>query len=383
MARYGVLQASWTTLGDTGRVSASRPTASTPGLARDWSRAFVGAVYALPAAVVMLAKVSSGVALSFGVLPATIVGLAPTRRARARVVALGALVAVSIFAGSLLSNEPVLAVVGIALLVVGAAQLSTIRPAGQRRDDRRVADGRRRPELHRRRRRSGACRAHRARLALRVPRVVVLARVFGPGRAAESLPSRRAMLGYGIRLGAAGATAAAIGFGFGFDHVGWACAAVLLVMRPSAEMQELRSAGRVLSVVLGALVAAGLARFTTAPGWYCVAAIAVIAGAAATRPSRWYVTPAFTTFIALSKLLLLQPESRAGALQRASRRDPAGCRSRFRLRPRLAQADGPTGREHGLSAYGDLQSGGRSSSLGRPSNEPSCAASQWSRATTF
>jgi hypothetical protein len=39
-------------------------------------------------------------------------------------------------------------------------------------------------------------------------------------------------LGYGIRLGAAGASAATIGFLLDLDHVGWACAAALLVMGP-------------------------------------------------------------------------------------------------------------------------------------------------------
>ena len=48
------------------------------------------------------------------------------------------------------------------------------------------------------------------------------------------------MLDYGVRLGAAGASAAAIGFALDLDHVGWACAAALLVMRPAAEMQRLR-----------------------------------------------------------------------------------------------------------------------------------------------
>ena len=53
-----------------------------------------------------------------------------------------------------------------------------------------------------------------------------------------------ATLNYGIRLGLAGAVAAAIGFILDLDHVGWACAAALLVMRPVAEMQRLRSVGR-------------------------------------------------------------------------------------------------------------------------------------------
>jgi Fusaric acid resistance protein-like len=73
-------------------------------------------------------------------------------------------------------------------------------------------------------------------------------------------PQARPSLDYGARLGLAGATAAAIGFGLDLDHVGWACAAALLVMRPSAEMQRLRSIGRLLSVIAGA--AAGVLRVT-------------------------------------------------------------------------------------------------------------------------
>ena len=58
-------------------------------------------------------------------------------------------------------------------------------------------------------------------------------------------------LEYGVRLGAAGATAAAVGFLLDLEHVGWACAAALLVMRPAAEMQRLRSVGRIVAVALG------------------------------------------------------------------------------------------------------------------------------------
>ena len=50
--------------------------------------------------------------------------------------------------------------------------------------------------------------------------------------------------------------AAAIGFILDLEHVGWACAAALLVMRPSADMQRLRSAGRILAVAIGALAGA-------------------------------------------------------------------------------------------------------------------------------
>jgi hypothetical protein len=107
-----------------------------------------------------------------------------------------------------------------------------------------------------------------------------------PARASGPKPT----LGYGIRFGAAGATAAGIGFLLDLEHVGWACAAALLVMRPAAEMQRLRSVGSVIAVAVGALVAIALVRLGPA-GWaYSAAVIAALAACGATHSSRWYVT---------------------------------------------------------------------------------------------
>ena len=118
-------------------------------------------------------------------------------------------------------------------------------------------------------------------------------------------------LEYGLRLGAAGASAAAIGFLLDFEHVGWACAAALLVMRPAEEMQRLRSAGRVIAVVVGAGLAIALLRIDPPVAWYALAVIAVVAGAAATHRSRWYVTSAFTTFLVFVLLLYGSPQDAA------------------------------------------------------------------------
>jgi uncharacterized membrane protein YccC len=112
-----------------------------------------------------------------------------------------------------------------------------------------------------------------------------------------------------VRLGAAGATAAAIGFLLDLEHVGWACAAGLLVMRPSADMQRLRSAGRILAVAAGALAGAALVRLHPPAGVYSVALIAALAAAAATRRSRWYVTSAFTTLLVFLLLLYSDPQT--------------------------------------------------------------------------
>ena len=115
-------------------------------------------------------------------------------------------------------------------------------------------------------------------------------------------------LGYGVRLGAAGATAAAIGFLAGLEHVGWATAAALLVMRPAADMQRLRSIGRIGAVAAGALLAAGLVTLDPTAGWYALAVVLTLMAAAGTHGSRWYVVPGFTTFLVFLLLLYATPD---------------------------------------------------------------------------
>ena len=61
-----------------------------------------------------------------------------------------------------------------------------------------------------------------------------------PGPPPPALP-RRTLLRYGYAAGAADAVCAAIGFALDLEHVGWAPAAALLVMRQLPATQRLRS----------------------------------------------------------------------------------------------------------------------------------------------
>ncbi len=278
-----------------------------PAITWDGTAALLGAAYAVPAALVALDDVSRGVAFALGATPPAIIGLAPRRRGRLAVVLVGVVTGLSMFLGALLSGVPVLAVVAIGLLGMGATLLARRWPAG------RVAMTLSLPlvgvglsytDLG-----TGAALA-----ALMIGGALYACAVsmLWPERPAAprrpSPPDReRPTLGYGIRLGAAGASAAAIGFLLDLDHVGWACAACLLVMRPAAEMQRVRSVGRVLAVAAGALVAIVLLRLDPANGWYAAAVVVVLAGAAATHRSRWYVTSAFTTFLVFLMLLYASP----------------------------------------------------------------------------
>jgi len=273
-----------------------------------WRAAALGAVCAIPAAVVAAFDVTNGLAFAFGVLPAAIVGIAPRRVDRKRVVPLGGMIGLAIFLGSVVAGTPIVAVVVMFAAAVGAALLAARRSLGLVMLNLAV------PMLG-----IGLSfddTGESAALAI----LMLAGSVFTwlvsllwpetdapPPPAAAPAPPRRVMLDYGVRLGLAAATAAAIGFALDLDHVGWSVAAATLVMRPSADMQRLRSVGRVVSVFIGALVAAGMASLSPDAAWYSLACVLVLAGAAATRGSRWYVTPAFTTFVAISLLVYAHP----------------------------------------------------------------------------
>jgi hypothetical protein len=123
----------------------------------------------------------------------------------------------------------------------------------------------------------------------------------------KSPMTSREALDYGLRLGCAGAAATAVGLAWAPTHPGWAPAAALLVMRPAREMQKLRSQGRLLSVLLGGTGAALLVRLQPPDAGYAAALMAALAAATATHRSRWYVLPAFSTFIVLLLLAAGDP----------------------------------------------------------------------------
>ncbi|MBS1888754.1 MAG: FUSC family protein [Actinobacteria bacterium] len=276
-----------------------------PRLSWSWADAALGAAYALPAALVALGDPGRGIALAVGVLPAAVAGLPPRRRGRLLILALGLLTGLPMLVGGLLAGLPVAAVAAVAGLALGAVWLARHARAGRIAmvlSLPMVGIGLSYPDVGQAARLAGLMVAGSA-LACAVS-------MLWPEReppVARRPPEPPPTLDYGLRLAAAGASAAAIGFAFDLEHVGWATAAALLVMRPTAEMQRLRSVGRICAVALGAVVAIALVRLQPAAAWLALAALATIAGAAATHRSRWYVTPAFTTFLVFLLLLHADP----------------------------------------------------------------------------
>jgi hypothetical protein len=120
-------------------------------------------------------------------------------------------------------------------------------------------------------------------------------------------PVKAMMVRFGYLAGATGAICAAAGFALDLEHVGWAPGAALLVMRPAPRMQEDRSVARIVDVVVGAAVAIVLVTLG-APAWvYSIAITVAVVCVTATAGSRWYVVPAFTTFLVFVMLLVDSP----------------------------------------------------------------------------
>jgi Fusaric acid resistance protein-like len=283
-------------------------------VAWSWSNALLGALCTVPAAtVVAFGDPKKGLAWAIGVLPAAVIGVLPRRKDRVKTLFVGALFGLFIVLGSVLAQSTLLAVAGMFVLPFGAALFAARRPLGLM---------------------ALTLCAPLAAIGLSYTNVretigigllmiggsafaALLTWLFWPeteptGRPQPVLMGKPQAREYGVRLGLAAAVATAIGFGIHTDHVGWIAGATLFVMRPASDMQELRSWGRVASVVAGSLAAVALLHYHPDDSLLAATTLAALTGVAATRESRWYVTPFFTTFLVI-QLLLVSNYSAAAA----------------------------------------------------------------------
>jgi uncharacterized membrane protein YccC len=268
--------------------------------------ALFGLALAVPGAVVILSgNVKPGIALLVGVLAAAGVEVPPTRKRRISIFIIGLLFAVSIVLGAFLAQWPVVAVAGIALVAFGAAQLAARKPLGV------LVMSLALPLM-------GIGFSYDLQGAASFGVLVIVGSLYAwlvsllfreyspPPAPAKPLMSKAQAWLYGILLALTAATTATLGFATHVEHVGWIVGAALLVMRPSQEMQELRSVGRLVAVLLGAFSASVLLAVGV-PTWViAVVAPAAIVCMAATHTSRWYITAAFTTFLVFWMLLYQQ-----------------------------------------------------------------------------
>lgn len=294
--------ASTTTL--CGKLCGRRCTIAVGNLMWNWRDAAFGAALAVPGVTVIVSgNESVGIPLLFGALPAAIVGLQPQRNRRWILVVIGALFAGSVLVGAVLATSALLAVIGMFVLAIGASALAASRPLGLIAMNLCVplaGIGLSFDDV------SGAVSFGLLILAGSVVAYLtslVFPPFSAPNRPPRSTLSREQAGTYGLQLGLVAATATALGFALGVQHIGWIVGAALLVSRPSRDMAQLRSVGRVLSVLCGAVLASWLLSLQLPPWAVGLCTGAAIIGAAAMHASRWYIVPAFSTFLVFWLLL--------------------------------------------------------------------------------
>jgi hypothetical protein len=255
---------------------------------------------------------SHGLALAVGALPAAAVGVTGPRRSRHAIVIVGLCIGLGLLLGAVLGRHWWLAVGGIFVLALGSAVLSGQRPVG------RLLMALAVPMV------GGGLSFDSVHSAAEAAVLMAAGSVIGwllalcwperpaPRRSTSAPIARAALVEYGIRLGLAGAICAGLGYALDLDHKGWATAACLLVMRPTAEMTRLRAAGRLIAVTTGALAACIVALIGVPAGVLAAIIVADLTALAATRASRWYVTGGFTTFLVISLLIYGAPGTAQG-----------------------------------------------------------------------
>jgi hypothetical protein len=279
-----------------------------PAIGWVWSAAFRGVLLAVPAAAVALENPQHAALFAIGLVPAASIPLPPTRRGRLKPALLGVMSGASMFLGGVLAVWPPLAVGGIFVLAVLAARAAAGRALGG------IALSLCLPLVGIGFSFSDVSTAAGLALVIVIGSVYALViSLFWPAGHPVDVsrafvpPPRAMMVRFGYLAGTAGAICAAVGFALDLEHVGWATGAALLVMRPAPRLQEDRSLARIVDVVVGAAAAIVLVTLD-APAWaYSIAIIVAVVCVTATAGSRWYVMPAFTTFLVFVMLLVDSP----------------------------------------------------------------------------
>ncbi|HET6849894.1 MAG TPA: FUSC family protein [Gaiellales bacterium] len=267
----------------------------------DVLHAAVGILPAVPP--VALGYLTPGVAFMIGLLPTSLMGIAPTHRLRIIYGLVGCLFGVGILVGAAINSthEAGVSAAMFFVICVGATMFAATRPAGA------VLLGILVPSLG-------------VGTGYEVSRAAALMVAFMAGSIWSCLvtlpihefpPDPGAMerlrcmqprhtVTYGVLLGLTAATAILTGAIFDIPYAGWIATAALLVIRPVQEMTGWRGVGRAISTIAGTL----LVMFTLhldlgypATAAACAAVAIVTIGA---RTSTLYITSFGTAFLILT-----------------------------------------------------------------------------------
>ena len=237
----------------------------------------------------------------------------PSRKRRVQGLLLGVAFAVVFLLGSVVSQIPLVAVFAVFGVAYGAAMLASKRPIG------RVVLGLMLPALVVGLSSAGAIGLITSLFLVAGSIWATAVTMLWPERSADvdqpapTLDSHRTQV-YALLLASAASLALLLGYAFNFSHLGWAPAAVVLVMRPQPDLLTSRGVGRVLATSAGVLFAWLVVRYQPADLLLAVVIVGVVAAIVATRTSRWYVTSAGTGILVMLLIGLSAPDELRYAL---------------------------------------------------------------------
>jgi hypothetical protein len=263
-----------------------------------------GLLGAVPAFVlVSLGHVAAGCAFAIGLLPTSLMGIAPTRRLRAIYGAVGCLFGVGIFFGSLIFQSHSVLGTSLFFIVVswGATVLASKRPAGGvllsiLLPSLAVGTG------------YGVSKAAVLMVAFFAGSiwsslVMMIKAEFPPDETAAAKlralqPAHPAT--YGLLLGLTAATSISVGHLFNIPYPGWIATAAMLIMRPLQDMTGFRGVGRAIATIVGTLAVVGALNLHLSYFWTALLILVVATVTIGARTSRLYITSFGTAFLILT-----------------------------------------------------------------------------------
>lgn len=258
----------------------------------------------IPAVVlVLLGHLTQGIAFAIGLLPTSLLGIAPTRKNRLIYGLVGCLFGLGVLVGSLIVSWRDVYVTAVVFLAVSflATLVAARRPAGGLLLSILV------PSLA-----VGTGYARGEALVLMVAfmlgsiwssLVMLPVREFPPD---ESIIGRLQALQpahvktYGLLLGLTAATSILVGHLTNNPYAGWIATAAMLVMRPVQDMTGWRGVGRAISTIVGTLLVILTINLHLGYGATAVVVAVVAVVAIGARTSRLYITPFGTAFLILT-----------------------------------------------------------------------------------
>jgi hypothetical protein len=253
--------------------------------------------------LIALGHLTAGIAFAIGLLPTSLMGIAPRRKLRFVYGIVGCLFGLGIFLGALIINS--FSTVETAALFFGicfsATILASLRPVGT------LLLGILIPSL-------GVGTGYTTSKAAALMVAFMAGSIWSslvmlPWP--ESRPDKdvRARLvamrpkhvrTYGVLLGLTAATAISVGHLLGIPYPGWIATAAMLVIRPMQDMTGWRGVGRAVSTIAGTvlvIIVLGLSLNHVETAIVCAAIAVLTIGA---RTSKLYVTPFGTAFLILT-----------------------------------------------------------------------------------